>query len=223
MKRIKITDFIIGIIFTLLFISIGVVFTINFRPLYYMDVRLQNIEAASGLTRDIILKNYNALIDYSSPFFHGSLNFPTLTASASGLSHFAEVKTLFTDFYILGTFTLILGIIIIVQKSRKKDYSYLLVSSITAVVLPLILAFFMSLNFDRTFIVFHKVFFHNSDWLFDPLTDPVINILPEAYFMHCALLIIITVLLFSLAFLITYIYKKKHFSIKNRKNNGLKL
>jgi integral membrane protein (TIGR01906 family) len=223
MRRFKITDLLIGIVFTLLFISIGVVFTVNFRPLYYMDIKLLHIEATSGFVRDEIIKNYNALIDYSSPFFHGPLVFPTLTASESGLSHFAEVKTLFTDFYILGAITLILGIIIIIYKSKIKDYSYLLVSAITAIVLPLLLGLFMSIDFDRTFILFHKIFFSNNDWLFDPVTDPVINILPDTFFMHCALLIILTVLLFCFAFLLVYFVKRKHFSIKYRKNKGLKL
>ena len=71
MKRFKITDLFIGIIFTLLFISIGVVFTINFRPLYYMDIKLLNIESNSGLAKEEIVKNYNTLIDYSSPLKKG--------------------------------------------------------------------------------------------------------------------------------------------------------
>lgn len=223
MKRFKITDLLVGIIFALLFISIGVVFSVNFRPLYYMDIKLLHIDALSGLTNSEIIKNYDALINYCSPFFHGNLKFPTLTASESGLSHFAEVKDIFTDFYIIGAVTLVLGIIIIIKKARNKDYNYLLVSAITAIVLPMLLGLVMLIDFDRTFILFHKIFFKNNDWLFDPVTDPVINILPDTFFMHCALLIIIVVLLFSTTFFLVYINKKKHFSIKNRKNNGLKL
>lgn len=223
MKRFKITDLFIGLIFTLLFISIAVVITINFRPLYYMDIKLLNLEAASGLTRSEIIRNYNTLIDYSFPLYKGNLVFPTLTASASGLHHFAQVKSLFCAFYIMGAVTLILGIIIIIQKSKNKDYSYLLVSAITAIVLPLFLGICMSLNFERTFIIFHKLFFNNNDWLFDPVTDPVINILPEAFFMHCALLIILIVILFSIIFLAVYFTKKKSLSIRNRKNYGLNL
>jgi integral membrane protein (TIGR01906 family) len=223
MKRFKITDLLVGFIFTLLFISIGVVLTVNFRPLYYMDIKLLHIEAFSGLVSGEIIKNYNALINYCSPFFRGNLVFPSLTASESGLSHFAEVKDIFTDFYILGAITLVLGIIIIIKKAKNKDYNYLLVSAITAIVLPMILGLIMLIDFDRTFILFHRIFFKNNDWLFDPVTDPVINILPETFFMHCAILIIIIVLLFSTAFFLIYVNRKKHFSIKNRKNRGLKL
>ena len=223
MKHFKVTDLFIGIVFTLLFISIAVVITVNFRPLYYMDVKLLGIEGDSGLSKNEILKNYNTLIDYSSPFYKGNLKFPTLAASESGLSHFAEVKNIFTDFYIIGAITLLLGIAVIVYKSRKREISYLMVSAITAIVLPLLLGLLMSINFDKTFVLFHKLFFNNNDWLFDPATDPVITILPDTFFMHCAILIISIVILFSIIFLIIYMIKKKHNHIKYRTNKGLKL
>ena len=54
-----------------------------------------------------------------------------------------------------------------------------------------------ALDFDRAFTVFHSIFFPGKDnWLFDPATDPVILILPEAFFRSCAILILAAVLLF---------------------------
>jgi len=202
---------------------IAVVFAINFRPLYYLDINHLNIPQISGLSKDVILTNYNALIDYCSPLFTGNLLFPSLTASVNGLQHFAEVKNIFIFFYILGAVTLILGIIIIVHKSKIKDYNYLLVSSITAIVLPLLLGLYLFVDFDRAFLLFHKLFFKNNYWLFDPTTDPVINILPDTYFLHSALMIILIVILFSIMFLLLYLWKKQHTGIKYRKNKGLKL
>ena len=53
-----------------------------------------------------------------------------------------------------------------------------------------------ALDFDRAFAVFHTIFFPGKDnWLFDPMTDPVILILPEEYFRSCALLILAGLLL----------------------------
>ena len=222
MRRFKITDLLIGVVFTLLFISIAVVITINFRPLYYFDIDYLQIEESSGIAKEIIRENYDTLIDYSSPFFQGELKFPTLTASESGLFHFTEVKNIFTGFYIMGAITLAFGVIIIIQKYKNKDYSYLLVSSITAIVLPLLLALFLSIDFDRTFVIFHKLFFNNDYWLFDPSTDPVITILPDTFFMHCAIMIIVLVVIMSLLFLTVYLVIKQHSGIKYRKNKGLK-
>lgn len=221
-KRFKFTDLLIGVIFTLLFISLGIVITINFRPLYYMDVNLLNIEAASGYNKNDILLNYNALIDYNSPFYQGELKFPTLPASANGIEHFKEVKGIFTFFYLLGVFTLIAIIIVILYKNKKKNYSYLLTSSITAVALPLILGVIVALNFDAAFIAFHKLVFKNDYWMFDPVTDPVINILPESFFMHCAFMIIFIVLLLSMVLYLCYLKKKRRHGIKYRMAKGLK-
>ncbi len=222
MRRFKITDLLIGIIFTLFFISIAVVITVNFRPLYYLDINLLHIADTSGLSQDVIRENYDALIDYSFPFFQGPLQFPTLPSSENALIHFSEVKDIFTSFYILGMITLVIGMVIIIQKRKSNDFSYLLVSSITAVVLPSILAIFLAINFDRAFVLFHKLFFKNDYWLFDPTTDPVITILPDTFFMHCALLMIVIVVLFSIAFLTVYLWKKQHSGIKFRKLKGLK-
>ncbi len=223
MRHFKFSDILIGILFTLLFISIAVVFTINFRPLYYMDIDYLNIEAVSGIDRADILANYNALIDYSSPFFTGPLQFPTLEASQFGLQHFAEVKNIFVSFYILGAVTLAIGAAIVIYKARNRDYSYLPVSAVTAIVLPLLLGLYIAIDFDRAFLIFHKICFRNDYWIFDPVTDPVIMILPEEFFMHSAILIIAIVLLFSASFIGIYIRKKNRSGIKYRRNKGLRL
>lgn len=198
MKRFKFTDILIGFIFTLLFISIGVIAAVNFRFIYYLDISNLNIEASSGLSREIIVENYDALIDYNSPFYKGDLKFPTLPASPSGLQHFSEVKNIFISFYYIGILTLIAGIFIVIYKNKKRDFSYLRVSSVTVLVIPAIAAIACAVNFDQTFIIFHKIFFRNNYWLFDPVTDPVITILPDTFFLHALIVIIASVVLGSL-------------------------
>lgn len=168
-RKFKFSDILIGIVFSLLFISIGVMITINFRPLYHLDINLLHIEKISGYSKAEILQNYNALIDYSSPFFRGALHFPTLAASASGLEHFKEVKNIFTFFYILAAVTFIAAFIIILYKRSKNDINYLPVSAVTAVVLPLVIGLCLAVNFDAAFIEFHKLFFRNDYWIFDPV------------------------------------------------------
>jgi integral membrane protein (TIGR01906 family) len=213
MKKIKFTDILIGIVFALLFISIGVIAAVNFRFIYYFDISHLKIAEASGLERQVIVENYDALIDYNSPFFKGDLKFPTLTASASGLQHFSEVKNIFVSFYYIGLVALIAAIIIIIYKKGKRDRSYLFVSSITVLVLPAIVTLGCAINFDTAFVIFHKIFFRNNYWLFDPATDPVITILPDTFFLHALIVIIVFVVLGSL---ILYIFsrksKKSHYS-----------
>lgn len=210
MKKFKGTDLLIGVIFTLLFISIGVIATVNFRLLYYLDIKFLNIPESSGYSVETIIENYDALIDYNSPFYKGKLEFPSLPSSEEGIIHFEEVKQIFMGFYYIFAITFILSLIIILYKARKKDSSYLLISSITVLVLPALLVLASAINFDTAFVIFHKIFFRNDYWLFDPLTDPVITILPETFFLHAMLMIVFFVLLGSLIlYLCSNIGKKR--------------
>lgn len=223
LKKFKLTDILIGILFTLFFISVGVIITINFRQLYYWDVSLLNIETLSGLPREDILINYNALIDYTSPFYGGELAFPTLESSPSGLQHFKEVKDIFVAFYYMAVASFVILVPIVLFKRQKKDINYLPVASLTTIILPAIVGLLVMINFDKAFVLFHKLFFRNDLWLFDPITDPVINILPATFFLHCAFIIICFVLLGSLCLYMVYLVLRKHTGIKYRKIKGLKV
>ncbi len=54
----------------------------------------------------------------------------------------------------------------------------------------------------------HKIFFRNDDWMFNPSTDPIINLLPETFFLHCALIIILIIFLGSLILYLCYRHQK---------------
>ena len=49
-----------------------------------------------------------------------------------------------------------------------------------------VLALLISGDFDRYFVLFHKIFFTNDLWILDPATDLLINIVPEPFFMDTA-------------------------------------
>ena len=208
------SDIGIGLLFFIFFATLGTVLVINFGALYRFDVKHLNIEATSGFSYDVIMENYNALIAYCSPFFFGKLEFPSLAASTTGLSHFADVKVIFNGCYILMALSFLLLCIIVIRKRKQHDYGYLKTASITSIAVPILVGLGISINFNNVFILFHKLFFRNNDWLFDPDTDPVIKILPEEYFMHCAIAIILVIILGSLALFIAYrIQKRKGESI----------
>ncbi len=48
------------------------------------------------------------------------------------------------------------------------------------------LAGLMALNFNRYFVLFHQIFFDNDDWILNPKTDLLINIVPEGFFRDTA-------------------------------------
>lgn len=198
---------------TFFVISLAVVATLNFRPLYYHDMRQMNLSEASGLSEEEIKENYDALIDYNSMFFQGELHFPSLTMSESGRIHFEEVKQIFVFvqylciFSFLGTLALLF-----VHTHWKRGWKFLKYSSILTVLLPLVLGGLIAWNWDQFFVAFHHLFFQNDYWIFDPQTDPVITILPDSFFLHCALMILILIVASSLIMAILYWILNKKFS-----------
>ena len=117
------------------------------------------------------------------------MEFPTLAMSEPGRIHFEEVKEIFNLFKYLAIGGVIVSAAGIWLGARRKEYRYLKLTSIFTVVLPAVLGLLIALNWDWVFVTFHHIAFDNDYWLFDPATDPVITILPDAFYMHCALLI----------------------------------
>lgn len=203
----RLTEFLCGILFTFSLIALAVSFVLYFRPLYYLDVKLLDLDGSYGLNALEIRRNYDALIRYNSPFFFGALQFPDLPSSREALIHFAEVKRIFMLFQLAGVVSiLILLPLLRLQKKRGLLARTLRTSAITAVLLPSLVGLAIALNFDKAFVLFHKLFFRNDYWLFDPVTDPIILLLPDTFFLHCAVGIVLLVLLGSL---ILYLFSRR--------------
>ncbi len=208
-KAVTPLNLLLALALTLFIIAAAVVITLHFRPLYYLDVDWLDIPAMSGLPKDEIFANYNALIDYNSIFGPQTLEFPTLAMSETGRIHFEEVKAVFIFFEILALAAGLLSAAGIVYRHFHKNTGYLLLTGILTIALPVILGLLIALNWQTVFVLFHKIVFKNNYWIFDPATDPVITILPDAFFMHCALLILVLVVLGSLICLLLYRHCRK--------------
>lgn len=170
--------------------STAVVLTLACRPLYYHDVRSLHIEEMSGYSEEEIRENYDALIDYNLSPFIKTLEFPTLAMSREGEIHFREVKSIFQRLLWMALITGLIAVIGTVGRIRKRDLSYLRYVGIASLVIPAGLGALIALNWERAFVMFHELVFDNDYWLFDAVTDPVITILPDAFFMHCTLMIL---------------------------------
>lgn len=193
-----------ALLLMLFFIAFAVVVTLHFRPLYYFDVDHLNIPEVSGLSRQEIIENYDALIDYNSMFNRGELEFPSLSMSETGKIHFEEVKNIFVGFQYFFVFALTASAFFTVCKIRKKEYGFLWLASIFSIVIPLVLGGLIALNWQWFFVTFHHIAFNNDYWIFNAVTDPVITILPDAFFMHCAVMILALVILLSAVCFIIY-------------------
>lgn len=172
--------------------SLSVVLVLNLRTIYYFDIRYQQLEYTTGLSEEVIRENYDALIDYNL-ITKGidELEFPTFPMSEHGRIHFAEVKRIFVAIQCMCVAAGVLLLIGLWKKIPCRDYGSLKLMSILTFLVPIVLGALAVLSWDTFFVKFHELFFDNNYWIFNPATDPVINILPDAFFFHCAAAILL--------------------------------
>ena len=193
----KFLNAILAICLALFVIGSSVIIAMNIKSIYYNDIDKLNIESMSNLSREDIIENYDYLIDYNLSWKADEFELPSLLSSHNGKIHFEEVRDIFQNVKIL---TIIGGIIQI----RKKEFKFLRNSSILIIVMPVLLAIPIAINFNACFIMFHKIMFSNDYWIFNPEIDPVINMLPETFFMHMGVAILAIMLICSIVLQLIY-------------------
>lgn len=127
------------------------------------------------------------------------------------VAHMADVKALFLAAISIRMFLFAFIIISIlsIYLLEKKIYSILgksiLIGATTFFSLSGVLAYIVSINFNKAFFKFHEIFFNNDLWLLDANTDRLINIVPEPFFIDTARNIAIIFFLFILlSFLLAF-------------------
>lgn len=188
-------NLIFSVLLMLWIISLAVVLTLNFRPLYYFDMDYLDISSSSGLDEEVIRRNYDVLIDYNSIFSQEELEFPELPMSESGRIHFQEVKNIFVGLQWILIVDSVICAVLLIRHIRRKSFAFLKFTGIITIVIPAVLGALIALNWNWVFVTFHHIAFNNDYWIFDEVTDPVITMLPDTFFMHCALMILALVML----------------------------
>lgn len=205
----KILNILFSICFSILIITGIAKFTVGFKQLYYYDISKLNIEKMCGLSSDEIKLNYDYLIDYNLSKEELDFEMPTIKSSPQGKIHFQEVRAIFQALNKVFNICLIISIIGTFINIKNKDISFLKIISISLISIPIILSLPIVLNFQKSFVVFHKIMFSNDYWIFNPKIDPVINMLPEQFFFHAGIVILTLILVFSI-----FIYALYRFLIK---------
>ena len=196
MRPCKLLSVLLSIAIALALLTGAIAAPILCRPFYYAHIGPLELEEYTGLTREEIRTAYDEMLDYCL----GGEEFSTgvLKWSESGKSHFTDVRVLFLlDLRAFAAGTAAIVLLLIVGRLRRRSPARLLGRG------PcfwagaglggafLIVSGLAALDFDRAFTVFHTIFFPGkTNWLFDPDTDQIINILPEKFFMDCAILIL---------------------------------
>ncbi len=211
----------VAIFFFILSFSIGL--PIYCRFFYYLHINALDLPEYSGYDYATIKAAYNEVLNYLTlpglKFGAGVFKF-----SEEGAAHFADCKVLFNINLIalLLSSAIIITLLIlnkrkIISLARPFGYSVAFVSAISVLAIIVILFGVVSINFEKAFIIFHKIFFAGKDnWTFDPRFDEIITVLPQEFFMNCAILIGVGIICLSIGIIIFQIITKKR---KNPKKN----
>ena len=207
-RKQKMKDTVVSLLFAIALFCFILTFSIGLpiycRPFYYAQINALDLPEYSGFTEAEIKAAYDQVLDYltlpGKPFGTG-----VMAHSAEGAAHFADCKVLFelNASVLLGSALCLLVLLVLRRLGKTEAYrlgrrSAAFYAGLAAVVLPLVIGGLAALDFDRAFVVFHSIFFPGKDnWIFDWRTDEIILVLPQAFFMYCAMLIGASVLVFA--------------------------
>ena len=187
---------------------------INLTPFYKLLMNMYNIPSQVSMSAQNIYSDFSQLMKYLRSY--KLLDFPLkyFKYSPEGKFHFEEVRILFLKMDVLFWISLIVIIIFMYfyRKNIKTLFSRYTKFLVTLLIVCGFIALPIIINFSWSFEKFHKIFFNNNDWLFDPVTDPIINALPEEVFSSYLIAI---VAIFFLLLLVPLLIK--HFTSKNKR------
>ena len=195
----KILSVLMSLAVALVLLTGSVALPILVRPFYYAHIEPLGLERASGLSREEIVRAYDEVLDFCvgarSTFSAGVLPF-----SRSGAEHFADCRVLFIlDLTLFAGSAAAVGVLAVIERKapshRFRGRSAAFWGAAGLCIVLGAVGVLAALDFDGAFTVFHSVFFPGKDnWLFDPVTDPIITLMPEEFFRNCAILILAAVI-----------------------------
>ena len=210
----------IGLLVLISLVSLTAIITLNLTFTYPWISRHFELDAVTGFDHATLLYNYRRIIHYTNWPWIITLYMPDFPMSDTGEFHFWEVKIIFQVLQVISILFIIWLIISIRKKWQLLKY-FNAAANLTIIIFGIILTI-MLIDFDFFFYWFHRAFFNNDYWLFNPRYDPIIRALPAGLFMIKGF--IITGLLFFVAVVVKIVYiRKKRKSKKKISNSSLSL
>jgi len=121
------------------------------------------------------------------------------------IRHMIDVRVLYDRLFIIRNvafFTLIALILAMILLKFKPLYFISKCGRqvmVLFLVITLIMAGVISINFNRSWDIFHYIFFDNNYWRLTPFVDLMINMVPLHFFLHISIFVGILITVFSAA------------------------
>lgn len=200
MRESKLLAAVLAVTTAVFILSASIAVPVLLRPFYYAHIGALGLEERTGLSREQIIQAYDEMLDFctgqTEDFSAGILPW-----SASGRAHFEDVRGLFLldlrAAALSGLLMLAWGLAgrkSPVHPRRFCGRGFAFWGSAGLGTVGVLVGGLAALDFNRTFVLFHALFFPGKDnWRFDPHTDAVIRILPQTFFQNCAILILLLI------------------------------
>lgn len=219
-KRLIALLFSVALFFTLLFLAVNIV--VYNEEYYKWHYENRNIEAATGMNIDDLMRVTKVFIDYLQDKRDNLVIRATIDGQVQEVfgdrekAHMIDVKLLAITgerIRIYGGLFVLLVLFIVIYKDKKFmidlftsiKYVFLVLSLIIVGIGALLIS-----DFNKYFTIFHELVFSNDLWLLDPQTDILINIVPEIFFFTTAMLVIVIFIIMVIGTIIcAEIIKKK--------------
>jgi len=185
----------IGLLVFISLVSLAAIITLNLTFTYPWISQHYNLDVVTGLDHETLLYNYRRIIHYTNFPWITTLYMPDFPMSDTGEFHFWEVKVIFQALQVISILFIIWLIISIRKKWQLLKY-FNISANLTIIIFGIFLSIMLT-DFGFFFYWFHRAFFNNDYWIFNPQYDPIILALPAELFMIKGF--IITGLLFVVA------------------------
>lgn len=205
----------LGAVSLLVFSILVSVFTVvNIKSFYIKEYAKNNVEQATGMNRRDLEKTTQLFLDY----LNDKRDDLSLIVTKNGVKeqvfyeretlHMIDVKALYQNaqraMYLLGGVSLGCYAFLFLKKQDKREFwqnakAGYKFSLVLFLLIAIVLGIMFAVDFNRFWIGFHHVFFHNDLWLLDPAESTMINMLPEElFFSMCSKILMLFVALFGL-------------------------
>lgn len=180
-------------------LSAAIAVPLLWRGFYYLHIDALGLPDKTGWTAEEIRYGFDEMMDYC--VFHSEFGTGVMKWSEEGKAHFADCEVLFRmDFTVLAVS---LAAVLLLWSMRREYGAVsfggrgpLFWAGSLLAGLFVVIGGLGALDFDRTFVIFHSLFFPGkSNWIFDWRVDEIILVLPQVVFRNYAILIVVLLFL----------------------------
>ncbi|MCI5840124.1 MAG: TIGR01906 family membrane protein [Peptoniphilaceae bacterium] len=214
LKNLKSKSKFISVLCGFLIFLLSIITAVEFQSLnykFYTDFQIRNdISALYNIPKEKLINTISDIILFLK---NGNHELMIRNFSKKEYLHMFDVFKIYKSMYIIRFIVLILIIIIVYRfrnaNNKKKILKYIILSNISFSCILFLFLIFVTLNFDKLFIMFHHIFFNNNLWIMDVNRDLIMQIMSGDFFIESTVIILIVFLILQLLINLFFLYIRR--------------